>query len=135
MKYIWLLLPPIATILPLAPDVSPVTTSLVERVPTKLVNCILGIVLSAVATLPLASYIAFILNTSPLPSEILASSTLYPYPSPIAFSCVKPLTPAAKLLSSLRTFILSVVFPLADLSEAATVAIREKLVLVGKFST
>ena len=125
MKYILLLVPPIATILPLAPDASPVTTSSVERVPIKLVKSTLGIVLSADIVSPFASYIAFILNTSPHPSAILASSTLYPYPSPIEFSCVKPLTPVTTLLFTLRIFILSVVFPLAVLSEALTVAIRE----------
>ena len=125
MKYILLLVPPIATILPLAPDASPVTTSSVERVPIKLANSTLGIVLFTSAVVPFASYIAFILNASPHPSEILASSTLYPYPSPAAFACVKPLTPVTTLLSTLRIFILSVVFPLAVLSEALTVAIRE----------
>ena len=123
IKYILSLLPPIATILALAPDASPVTTSSVPRVPTKLTNPTLGIVLSTPALVPLASYIAFILNTSPQPSDILGSSTLYPNPSPAAFSCVNPFAlRLATLLSSFRTFIFSVILPLAVLFDALTVA-------------
>ena len=81
------------------------------RVPSKFVYEKLGITGSFEF---LDSNIALILNTSAVPRDILESSTLLPKPPA---TVVKPFTALPVVSSILRTFIRSVVFAFADLSD------------------
>ena len=99
------------TILALEPELSPVITSSIATVPSKLVYWKLGITGSLEF---LDSNTALILNTSAVPRDILVSSTLLPKPPA---TVVNPFTALPVVSSILRTFIRSVVFAFADLSE------------------